>query len=1057
MAATPVTPVPGVSSTIALGGAAQVVVPASPNGGFITNPSLASDQGISTPENLYVDPTGTAAIIGAFGTCFAIPPGGTWEIIPGQTTTTSINGFTTGHRFSVVSYLIASIMLLSALLFGGVSYAQGPGGGAGGGPGPQPNPWQINGPTLNYDLGGVIMPFTVTGGSQGIGTLNISNGYFVAGVRIPQVNLANVFKSVQSVNLNVGALPTPQTGTVIQTSNAAGTITRFEADSYASSVHFSGVRADGTVASPTALIAADEIVSLNAFGYNGVGNVGPFAGFRCYAANTWSSTLHGTYCDVAVSANTASSALTESVRFENDGGLTLPSTVTGGDKGVGTINAAGLFVNGVAVASSGSAITALTGDGTATGPGSAALTLATVNANTGAFGSATQCVTVTNNAKGLTTAISATTCTPAIASITGLGTGVATFLATPSSANMAAMLTTSTGTGLNVFATSPSLLGFPTAPTQSVGDTSTDIATDAFVANAINSQVDMHDPVQATTTAALSFSPTYANGSSGVGATLTATTFGVLLVDGYTPVLNDRLLIKNQASTFQNGCYTVTTLGTLGIDYVLTRCADYNQTSEIVYGSTFAILQGTANTNQQFTMNNNASITVGTTAITYAQTSGGSQLQAGTGIAITGNTVSGTLGSNSSPGIVQCDGSTITCSAGIITSIGSTPVGLVPTAPQGRITLGATAIPTTDQIGIGFHTYMPAPGQYLPITTNGTTFTMTQFFAASQATTDTVKSPAAVAANSIYDIFGWLDSATTTVTIASPAVLSWTANGFLVNSEFSCTTTGAFPTGMSANTPYYVITAGLGANSFEFSTSVGGSAVNTTGSQSGTMTCSTVRATRGPAWASDTNPGTGAGTSQRNFATAFPTNAFAITNGPGANKGTLLGSCRSNGSSLFVDSQLFRWCSNIYNTAHRSMYAGDSSSSWTYNTATSGLFEQAHNSTANQIDFLQSVAGGMLHAATNENSSNSGTGTITVDGIGIGQVTVNNANTCSGQNSPVANAVLPITCSYDGYPGQGRTFAAWLEYSPNTGTSTFYGNGLSPGILLYGISGWIDN
>jgi hypothetical protein len=77
----------------------------------------------------------------------------------------------------------------------------------------------------------------------------------------------------------------------------------------------------------------------------------------------------------------------------------------------------------------GSGITALTGDAAASGPGSATLTLATVNANVGTFGSATSCVTVTNNAKGLTTAISAATCTPAVGSITGFGTGVATALA----------------------------------------------------------------------------------------------------------------------------------------------------------------------------------------------------------------------------------------------------------------------------------------------------------------------------------------------------------------------------------------------------------------------------------------------------------------------------------------------------------------------------------------------------------------------------------------------------------------------------------------------------
>jgi hypothetical protein len=78
--------------------------------------------------------------------------------------------------------------------------------------------------------------------------------------------------------------------------------------------------------------------------------------------------------------------------------------------------------------SAASGITAITGDGTATGPGSAAFTLATVNANTGAWGSATQSPQFTVNGKGLITAAANVTITPAVGSITGLGTGVATAL-----------------------------------------------------------------------------------------------------------------------------------------------------------------------------------------------------------------------------------------------------------------------------------------------------------------------------------------------------------------------------------------------------------------------------------------------------------------------------------------------------------------------------------------------------------------------------------------------------------------------------------------------------
>ena len=78
-------------------------VPPNPNGGFITNPYSATDQGIAAVEVLYVNPVTNAALQGN-GTNFPLQPGQTWEIIPGQTTPTSVNAATAGHKFSVVWY-----------------------------------------------------------------------------------------------------------------------------------------------------------------------------------------------------------------------------------------------------------------------------------------------------------------------------------------------------------------------------------------------------------------------------------------------------------------------------------------------------------------------------------------------------------------------------------------------------------------------------------------------------------------------------------------------------------------------------------------------------------------------------------------------------------------------------------------------------------------------------------------------------------------------------------------------------------------------------------------
>ena len=77
---------------------------------------------------------------------------------------------------------------------------------------------------------------------------------------------------------------------------------------------------------------------------------------------------------------------------------------------------------------------------------------------------------------------------------------------------------------------------------------------------------------------------------------------------------------------------------------------------------------------------------------------------------------------------------------------------------------------------------------------------------------------------------------TFTVTIASPAIFTLNSHGLTVNDRVQFTTTGSLPTGLSTATTYYVISAGLTTNNFEVSTTQGGSAVNTSGSQSGTHT-----------------------------------------------------------------------------------------------------------------------------------------------------------------------------------------------------------------------------
>jgi len=77
---------------------------------------------------------------------------------------------------------------------------------------------------------------------------------------------------------------------------------------------------------------------------------------------------------------------------------------------------------------------------------------------------------------------------------------------------------------------------------------------------------------------------------------------------------------------------------------------------------------------------------------------------------------------------------------------------------------------------------------------------------------------------------------TATMTIANPCVVSFTAHGLTLNDSIQFTTTGALPTGLLVNTNYFVISAGLTADAFQISASLGGAAIATTGSQSGVHT-----------------------------------------------------------------------------------------------------------------------------------------------------------------------------------------------------------------------------
>jgi hypothetical protein len=80
-----------------------------------------------------------------------------------------------------------------------------------------------------------------------------------------------------------------------------------------------------------------------------------------------------------------------------------------------------------------------------------------------------------------------------------------------------------------------------------------------------------------------------------------------------------------------------------------------------------------------------------------------------------------------------------------------------------------------------------------------------------------------------------------TITAANPAVVTQVAHGYAAGQPVVFASSGYLPTGITPGTTYYVIATGLAADSFRFSATVGGSAINTTAiSSSFTNASSTV-------------------------------------------------------------------------------------------------------------------------------------------------------------------------------------------------------------------------
>ena len=159
-----------------------------------------------------------------------------------------------------------------------------------------------------------------------------------------------------------------------------------------------------------------------------------------------------------------------------------------------------------------------------------------------------------------------------------------------------------------------------------------DAATKAYVDSVANG-LDVKASVKYASTA--NIAGTYNNGAG----TITAGSNGALSIDGATPSVDDRILLKDQTTATQNGLYKVTTVGSGSAAYVLTRTPDADAAAEITGGAFVFVEAGTANADNGYVFTHNGTPTLGTTNITVEQFSGAGQISAGSALTKSGNTL----------------------------------------------------------------------------------------------------------------------------------------------------------------------------------------------------------------------------------------------------------------------------------------------------------------------------------------------------------------------------------------------------------------------------------
>lgn len=306
----------------------------------------------------------------------------------------------------------------------------------------------------------------------------------------------------------------------------------------------------------------------------------------------------------------------------------------------------------------------------------------------------------------------------------GNGTSPFTAVATIPNAGLTNSSVTVGTTAIALGASSLTLGGLTSVAVTQDPTSALELATKQYV-DAVAEGLHIHEPSAAATTGTLASitggTVTYNNGTAGVGATLTLSV-ALTILDNYTLLNGDRVLVKNEATQANNGIYTWATGGT-----VLTRATDFDTAPEMASGDFTFVTNGTLYANTGWVQTDPVS-TVGTSSVIWIQFSGAGTYTAGTGLTLAGTQFSitntavtaGSYGSASSVGTFSVN------AQGQLTAAASTAIAIANTQVSG---LGTMSTQNASSVAItGGAIDNTTVGATTATTVRGTTVTATTDF-----------------------------------------------------------------------------------------------------------------------------------------------------------------------------------------------------------------------------------------------------------------------------------------------------------------------------------------